>query len=80
MPTVIGHQHSHGGIIHSGSFHNTIWGMNTGCLIDIDTYAFAYGKAYRRKPTLGMGVIINRIPLFIPMVLNKRKRWVRYLV
>ena len=79
MNTVIGHQHSHGGVIHSGTFHNTIWGMNTGCLIDVDAYAFSYGKIFRKKPTLGCGLILNGIPFFIPMILNKNKRWVGYL-
>lgn len=79
MNTVIGHQHSHGGIIHSGSFHNNIWGMNTGCLIDINKYAFNYAQALRKKPTLGMGVIWisggESVPFFEPMILDKRLRW-----
>lgn len=79
MSTVIGHQHSHGGIIHSGTFHNTIWGMNTGCLIDVEKYAFSYGVKLRKKPTLGMGCIVNSIPYFIPMILNKNNRWVGHL-
>lgn len=79
MSTVIGHQHSHGGVVHSGSFHNTIWGLNTGCLIDVDKYAFKYGNKIRRKPTLGMGVIFNGIPIFVPMILDKNKRWVKRL-
>lgn len=78
--TVIGHQHSNAGVIHSGTFQNTIWGLNSGCLIDVDKYAFSYGKVYRKKPTLGMAVVINRVPLFIPMVLNHKKRWVRRTV
>lgn len=76
MSTVIGHQHSNGGIIHSGTFHNTIWGLNTGCLIDVEAYAFAYGVKLRKKPTLGMGVIVNRVPYFVPMLLNKNRRWI----
>lgn len=77
MCTVIGHQHSHAGVIHSGTFHNTIWGLNTGCLIDADAYAFAYGVKLRKKPTLGIGVIIDRVPFFVPMILNHKKRWVK---
>lgn len=80
MNTVIGHQHSHGGVIHSGSFHNTLWGMNTGCLIDTEAYAFKYAVAYRKKPTLGTGLLINEVPLFIPMILNHKRRWIRRLI
>jgi len=75
MKTVIGHQHSHGGVIYSASFDGQIWGMNTGCLIDVDQYAFDYGRGLRKKPTLGLGVIKNGIPYFIPMILTKNKRW-----
>lgn len=76
MSTVIGHQHSHGGVIHSASPNDVVWGLNTGCLIDIEQYAFDYGKTLRRKPTLGMGIIIDGLPLFIPMVLNQKGRWI----
>jgi hypothetical protein len=75
MSTAIGHQHSHGGVIHSGSFENTIWGLNTGCLIDVDKYAFAYGRSLRKKPTLGMGVVVSGDPYFVPMRLNAARRW-----
>lgn len=80
LSTAIGHQHSHAGVIHSGSFHNTIWGLNTGCLIDVNKYAFAYGIKLRKKPTLGMGVIIDHIPLFIPMITNPQNRWIKRLI
>lgn len=80
MSTVIGHQHSHGGVIHSATFHNSIFGLNTGCLIDADKYVFKYGEKLRKKPTLGMGVLVNRIPLFLPMVLNHKKRWIKRLI
>ncbi len=79
MSTVIGHQHSHGGVIYRDSDSGQLWGMNTGCLIDIDHYCFNYGKNIRVKPTLGLGVIKNSIPYFVPMYLNHQKRWVKRL-
>jgi hypothetical protein len=77
MKTVIGHQHSFGGVTWSDSVQGQIWGLNTGCLIDVDQYNFDYGKGLRKKPTLGMGVIKNGIPFFVPMILGKNKRWLR---
>lgn len=77
--TVIGHQHSNGGVVHVNSITGQIFGLNTGCLIDVEQYAFDYGKTLRRKPTLGCGVIRNGIPYFIPMILNARGRWVGYI-
>lgn len=77
MKTVIGHQHTFGGVIYSGSYNGAIWGMNTGCLIDVDQYAFDYGRGLRKKPTLGCGVIVRGVPHFIPMILDHGKRWIR---
>jgi hypothetical protein len=73
--TSIGHQHSHGGVQYSTCRKDTIFGLNTGCLIDVDAYAMAYGKNIREKPTLGLGVIVDNVPHFIPMKLNAKKRW-----
>lgn len=76
MSTVIGHQHSNGGVMWQASDHDIIWGMNTGCLIDVEQYAFAYSKTFRNKPTLGIGVICNGVPYFVPMICNQEKRWI----
>lgn len=76
LNTVIGHQHSNGGVIYNASAFNTLWGMNTGCLIDINQYAFDYGKTLRNKPTLGMGVICDGVPYFVPMIVDKKNNWV----
>lgn len=65
MSTVIGHLHSYAGISYvrtGGSNKNSglnIWGMNAGCLIDIDSYAFKYGSDSRNKPCLGASVILD---------------------
>lgn len=57
MSTVIGHVHGHAGVQYSANpFNQTFW-MNAGCLIDIDSLAFAYGNKYRNKATLGCGII-----------------------
>jgi hypothetical protein len=68
ISTLIGHLHSHGGISHVNNGGKEVWGMNVGCLIDCESFAFAYGKYSRTKPTLGVGVVIDggRTPLFIP--------------
>jgi len=73
--TSIGHQHSFGGVKYYSSYNKTIFGMNTGCLIDINAYAFAYGRKSRVKPTLGCGVIIKGVPHFIPMFLKANGDW-----
>lgn len=74
--TVIGHIHSFAGIQYSANSRHLIFGFNTGCLIDKDLYAFAYAKKIKRKPILGCGIIIDGVPLFVPMKLNKKNRWI----
>lgn len=77
--TVIGHIHSFAGIQYIACHDRLIFGFNTGCLIDRTAYAFAYGKKIRNKPILGCGIIIDGIPHFIPMVLDKAGRWTKKL-
>lgn len=74
--TVIGHLHSFAGIQYYNSSRRCIWGMNVGCLIDANGYAFAYGRKHKNKPTLGCGIIKNGIPFFIPMITNEDGRWI----
>lgn len=68
ISTLIGHLHSHAGVAHVNSGHKAVWGMNVGCLIDPESFAFAYGKYSRAKPTRGIGVVVDngRTPIFIP--------------
>lgn len=68
MPVVFGHLHANAGISHIVTASQKMWGMNVGCLIDCDAYAFNYGKDNRFKPWLGCGVVIDGglTPLLIP--------------
>ena len=74
-PTVIGHIHSHAGILYSADAKRILYGFNVGCLIDKDAYAFAYGKNLRHKPLLGVGIIRKGIPCWVPMLLDSNGRW-----
>jgi hypothetical protein len=69
MSTAIGHLHSHAGVAIIRTSCQKIWGMNTGCLIDEEQYAFEYGRDSRFKPCLGAGVVIDqgRAALWVPM-------------
>ena len=67
--TVIGHLHSHAAV----NFIQTnggarFWAVNTGCLIDVEAFAFKYEKYNRVKPQLGATVVIDqgKTPIFIP--------------
>lgn len=78
--TVIGHHHSHGGVNYLANDRDVLFGLNVGCLIDRHTYVFDYGKQAKFKPTLGCGVVIHGVPSFVPMVVDKKERWIGDLI
>lgn len=68
VSTVIGHAHAFGGVNYSANKRNIIFGMNVGCGVDIDAYAFAYGKHSKNRETLGCGIVYNASHAeFVPM-------------
>ncbi len=67
--TVVGHTHSTAGVDWAANSKAIMFGMNVGCGIDRKTYAFAYGRDFRRKPIVGCGVVMNKgkDAQFVPM-------------
>ena len=75
--TVIGHVHSFAGVQFSANPKHLVFGLNSGCLIDVKSYAFAYGVKLKNKPIVGCSVVKDgTVPMFIPMVLKPNGRWV----
>lgn len=74
--TVIGHIHAFAGIQWSANPRYLYFGLNTGCLIDVHAYAFRYGKHMKHKPIIGTGLVVEGLPVFVPMLLDKHSRWV----
>lgn len=62
MSTVMGHTHSVGGVQWMAGPKRRLFGMDTGCGVDIEAAAMAYGKHFARKPILSAGVVIDGIP------------------
>lgn len=73
--TVIGHIHAFAGIEYTATPKYLIFGMNVGCLIDKDAYAFAYGKYLSSKPIISCAVVISGHPILIPMPMDSKGRW-----
>jgi len=72
---VIGHAHSAGGVKYITSKFARIFGLDVGCGMDVDAYAFAYGKHFPTRPILGCGIVRNGIEAeFIPMPLERFKK------
>lgn len=70
---VIGHIHGHAGVQYDGS----LFGMNTGCLIDADAYAFKYAKNMPTGVNLGCGLIVNgEVAYFLPMRTDENGMWI----
>lgn len=73
--TVIGHIHAHAGILYSANPKHLIYGMNVGCLINKDSYAFAYGKHLVSKPIISCGVVLEGLPILVSMPMDSKGRW-----
>lgn len=58
--TVIGHIHSVSGVEYIANNKDTIFGMQVGCLIDKESYAFAYGRDFKLKPILSCGITTDK--------------------
>jgi hypothetical protein len=56
---VQGHTHSYGGVNYRQNHDSCLFGMNTGCLCDKDSYAQRYGKYNKFNGTTGCGVVFS---------------------
>jgi hypothetical protein len=74
---VIGHTHTNAGINYHTNNDDRIFGLNVGCGIDCQRYAFAYAKDMADRPVLGCGVVIDGIGHFIPMPCGKGEKYHR---
>jgi len=72
MSVVQGHTHSYAGVKYISTPQKLWFGMSVGCGIDIDAYAFTYGKYFENRPILGCGIVYDsREGVFVPMDLDK---------
>lgn len=68
MCTVQGHFHSKAEIQYwQNDTGGRFWGATVGCLVDENSLAMAYGKLTLDRPVLGAMVIIDGVPILIPM-------------
>jgi hypothetical protein len=76
MSCVQGHCHSASGIKWSANPTRRTFGLDTGCLIDVDAFQFAYGKHCKTRPMLSAAVVIDGVPQhFIMPCGRKEKYW-----
>lgn len=77
MSVVQGHFHENFDIQYVSSPNKLLWAMTIGCLIDKKALAFEYNKTNYKRPIIGVGVIINGLPRLVPMLLDRRGRWIK---
>lgn len=70
------HYHTEFRIDYIGNPSSLLWSLQSGCLIDRHSLAFAYDKLNLNRPIIGTSMIIDSKPVLIPMVLDTNSRWI----
>lgn len=70
------HYHTEFRIDYIGNPNSLLWSLQSGCLINRKSLAFAYDKLNLNRPIIGTSLIIDSKPLLIPMVLDSKGRWI----
>lgn len=80
MSVIQGHFHEKFSIEYWGNSLGLYFAAQTGCLVDDDSLAMEYNKTNLKRPLIGSLIILDGHPKLLPMVLNKRGRWIGRLV
>ena len=70
ISSCFGHMHSRPGVIYQKTnFHDRIFSMNCGALVDNKAFVFKYGDKYTSKPVGGCGVVVDggKAALWLPL-------------
>lgn len=67
LSCVIGHHHSAGGVKWLVNPLRRMFGLDTGCLVDDKSFAFAYGARIKKRSVLSAAVVIDGTPQHIIM-------------
>lgn len=78
MNCVQGHYHEAFKVHYWGNPTGLYWGLQSACLIDDDSYAYAYNNVNIKRPIVGTTLIIDSHPVLEPMVLKSNGRWRGY--
>jgi hypothetical protein len=77
MSAVQGHYHSVFKVDYWANPNGLYFGMQTGCLVDRDAYAFAYENCNLKKPIIGTGLIIDSHPILEPLIMDSQGNWIQ---
>lgn len=76
ISTMHGHEHIKHYSVSIMTPYGRRWAAHTGCLVDNDHLAMAYGKTNLQLPALGTSAIIDGVPVIYPMKVNSKNRWI----
>lgn len=76
MSCIQGHYHEKAQIHYISTPEKLMFDMHVGCLADDSSLALGYNKINPKRPIVSVGIVINGIPQIIPMILNKKGRWI----
>lgn len=77
---ICGHYHTEFCVDYVSNPRNLLWGVNSGCLINREALAFAYGKLTLDRPIIGTTVVSFGTPILIPMLLKEGGLWTGKLI
>lgn len=80
MSVVQFHYHEKMGVQYWGNPLGLYFAAQAGCLVDDNSLAMEYNKLNLKRPLIGSIIIVNGHPKPLPMVLNRRGRWIGKLV
>lgn len=69
MSHVCGHFHESFGVKYWANPNGLFFAMNSGCLIDDDSYAYSYNNTNLKRPIIGTSLIIDGVPILEAMPL-----------
>lgn len=73
--SVAGHLHTQANIVYFANREKLMFGMQVGSLVDREALAFTYCKKALKKPILTVGLVLDGLPMLIPMHLDSEGRW-----
>lgn len=79
MSCIQGHFHEKAQITYISTPEKLMFDAHTGCLADDKSLALGYNKINPKRPVVSLIVVINGIPQIVPMILNKKGRWIGIL-
>lgn len=80
MSACQGHFHEKFSINYWGNHLGLYFQAFTGCLVDDSSLAMSYNNTNLKRPIIGSLIILDGHPKLLPLVMNKRGRWIGKLV